>query len=159
MFDRAVQAVKANHADVDPGDLQAAIDEAVPAPVLSAAVWSRISAIAEEVGLIWTGNPLMVSSVAVILSQIISNVPLVMLYLPILKAQMAKPAVYLALAGASTLAGNLTIMGAASNVIMLESARKRDVNIGWFEFLKYGILMTIIPLAFMLAWMKLLNAF
>ncbi len=104
-------------------------------------------------------DPLIVSAIAVILSQIISNVPLVMLYLPILSAQLAKPAAYLALAGASTLAGNLTIMGAASNVILLEAARKRGVAIGWVEFLKYGVLMTIIPLALMLAWMKLLGAF
>ena len=103
-------------------------------------------------------DPPMVCAIAVLLSQLISNVPMVMLYLPILKAHLAAPVAYLALAGASTLAGNLTIMGAASNVILIEAARKRGVEIKWMEFFKYGIVMTIIPLVLMLVWMRLLGA-
>ena len=83
-------------------------------------------------------------AMSVILSQFISNVPLVALYIPLLgsgtDAQMA------ALAAGSTIAGNLSILGAASNVIILQNAEKRNKNITltFFEFVKIGIPLTIV---------------
>lgn len=95
-----------------------------------------------------------VIAVSTVLSQFISNVPLVSLYLPILTSKSASNSAYLALAGASTLAGNLTILGAASNVILLEGARKRGISISFFEFAKYGFLMTLVPLAILFLWLN-----
>ncbi len=83
-------------------------------------------------------------AMSVILSQFISNVPLVALYIPLLgdgtDAQMA------ALAAGSTIAGNLSILGAASNVIIIQNAEKRNKNttLTFFEFVKIGIPLTII---------------
>jgi Na+/H+ antiporter NhaD/arsenite permease-like protein len=82
---------------------------------------------------------IVVSSVA--LSQVVSNVPLVTLLLP-LYAQVipgTSAAYWAAFAGASTLAGNVTLLGAASNLIIVEQAEKEGEQIGFGEFLKLGI--------------------
>ncbi|PKP57167.1 MAG: anion transporter, partial [Candidatus Altiarchaeales archaeon HGW-Altiarchaeales-1] len=76
--------------------------------------------------------------------QFISNVPLVALYLPLLG--QGTDAQLTALAAGSTIAGNLSILGAASNVIIIQNAEKRNRNITltFFEFVKIGIPLTII---------------
>lgn len=80
----------------------------------------------------------------IVISQFISNVPLVALYMPILLNAGADAAAMLALAAGSTIAGNLTILGAASNVIIVQNAEKKGhEGIGFFEFAKIGILLTI----------------
>jgi len=79
------------------------------------------------------------------LSQIVSNVPLTILMIPILK-QTGGDFIWLSLASASTLAGNATILGAMANLIVIEIADKLNVHISFFEFLKPGIVVTIITL-------------
>jgi len=44
---------------------------------------------------------------------------------------------------ATTLAGNLTILGAVANIIVVESARDH-VEIGFWDYAKYGIPVTIL---------------
>lgn len=82
--------------------------------------------------------------ISVILSQLISNVPLVALYLPILFHLGASTKEAIALAAGSTIAGNLLILGAASNVIIIQNAEKRSgETIRFWEFAKIGIPLTI----------------
>ncbi len=83
-----------------------------------------------------------VLGIGVLLSQLISNVPLVALYLPLLQQTGATEAALLALAAGSTLAGNLLILGAASNVIIVESADRRGVHLSLLEFARVGIPLT-----------------
>ena len=64
------------------------------------------------------------------LSQLISNVPLVALYLPMLANPDAQS--LMALAAGSTIAGNFLILGAASNVIIIQNAEKRGGYTGFF---------------------------
>ncbi len=71
------------------------------------------------------------------LSQLISNVPLVALYLPMLTNPSAES--LMALAAGSTIAGNLLILGAASNVIIIQHAEKHQATLGFFEFARVGI--------------------
>lgn len=78
------------------------------------------------------------------LSQLISNVPLVSLYLPLLLEAQAPQSALLALAAASTLAGNLLVLGAASNVIIIQNAERDGVHIGYWEFAKVGVLLTLV---------------
>ena len=66
--------------------------------------------------------------VGVLLSQLISNVPLVALYLPVLQAHAAAPEALLALDAGSTIAGNLLILGLASNVIIVQRAERRGLR-------------------------------
>ncbi len=61
-------------------------------------------------------------------SQLISNVPLVALYLPVLMHSGASQAALMALAAGSTLAGNLLVIGAASNVIIVQNAESRGYH-------------------------------
>jgi Na+/H+ antiporter NhaD/arsenite permease-like protein len=83
-------------------------------------------------------------AVSVLLSQLISNVPLVALYLPMLSHSGATAKEMVALAAGSTIAGNLLILGAASNVIIIQNAEKSRETITFLEFAKIGIPMTIV---------------
>ncbi|HNW42934.1 MAG TPA: SLC13 family permease [Elusimicrobiales bacterium] len=86
-----------------------------------------------------------VMAVSVVLSQFISNVPLVALYLPVLKHSGAGTPELMALAAASTFAGNLFILGAASNVIIIQNAEKKaGQTITFTEFARIGIPLTFI---------------
>ncbi|MCX6694315.1 MAG: SLC13 family permease [Methanomicrobiales archaeon] len=82
--------------------------------------------------------------VSVVTSQVISNVPFVALFLPAIAQGSIQPGVALALAAGSTLAGNLTILGAASNVIVVQNAEKEGVTITFWEFLRIGAPLTLV---------------
>jgi Na+/H+ antiporter NhaD/arsenite permease-like protein len=77
------------------------------------------------------------------LSNLVSNVPAVMLLLP----AAAGPREGAALALASTLAGNLLIVGSIANIIVVEQARSRGVAIGWRTHARVGIPVTLVTLA------------
>src|SRR5207249_10323852 len=64
---------------------------------------------------------------AFLLSNIVSNVPAVMLLLPLATHPMAGAL----LALASTLAGNLLIVGSIANIIVVDAAEGRGLRIGW----------------------------
>ncbi len=87
---------------------------------------------------------IMIMIVSVVMSQLISNVPLVALYLPLLVNAGISDNGMVALAAGSTIAGNLFILGAASNVIIIQNAEKRsNETITFLEFAKVGIPLTI----------------
>jgi Na+/H+ antiporter NhaD/arsenite permease-like protein len=81
---------------------------------------------------------------SVILSQFISNVPFVALFLPMILQAGGTVGQLMALAAGSTLAGNLTILGAASNVIIIQNAEKQGETLTFFEFAKLGVPLTLI---------------
>jgi Na+/H+ antiporter NhaD/arsenite permease-like protein len=84
-----------------------------------------------------------IMAVSVILSQFISNVPLVALYLPMLMQMGVSTEELMALAAGSTIAGNLSILGAASNVIIIQNAeQKSGQTLTFLEFVKIGIPLT-----------------
>ncbi len=90
----------------------------------------------------------MILAVSVLLSQFVSNVPLVALYLPLLLNAGATPKEMIDLAAGSTIAGNLLILGAASNVIIIQAAeRKAGVTITFLEFARIGIPLTLANVA------------
>lgn len=86
-----------------------------------------------------------IHGISFVLSQVVSNVPYTILMIPILK-HTGSDFIWLSLASASTLAGNATILGAMANLIVIESAAKIDVHISFLEFLKPGIIVTLITL-------------
>jgi Na+/H+ antiporter NhaD/arsenite permease-like protein len=76
--------------------------------------------------------------IALFVSQLISNVPMVALYMPLIGEQST--ASYMALAAGSTIAGNFLILGAASNIIIIQNAEKRgEKAFTFFQFAKIGI--------------------
>jgi Na+/H+ antiporter NhaD/arsenite permease-like protein len=83
--------------------------------------------------------------VSIAVSQLISNVPLVALYQPLLLAAGAGTPELMALAAGSTIAGNLFLLGAASNVIIVQNAEQRGGStIGFLEFARAGIPLTLL---------------
>lgn len=87
--------------------------------------------------------------ISVVISQLISNVPMVALFLPLLLA--ADPGVkeLMALSAGSTIAGNLFILGAASNIIIIQHAEKQNggESVTFMEFAKIGLPLTAINIA------------
>ena len=78
-------------------------------------------------------------------SQLISNVPMTLLYLKLLSYTHVTTPAAMALAAGSTIAGNLFILGAASNVIIIQMAeRKYKSSLSFLDFAKVGIVVTIL---------------
>lgn len=92
-----------------------------------------------------------ISAVSILLSQVLSNVPFVALYNFVMFENgftNADVDQWMMLAAASTIAGNLTILGAASNIIIIEAAESRNVKAFTFlEFFKIGSLITLVNVA------------
>jgi Na+/H+ antiporter NhaD/arsenite permease-like protein len=81
--------------------------------------------------------------ISISLSQVLSNVPLVALYLPTLLHTGASTQGLVALAAGSTIAGNLSILGAASNIIIIQNAEeKAGETLTFLEFAKIGVPLT-----------------
>ncbi|WP_214083685.1 SLC13 family permease [Methanothrix sp.] len=79
-------------------------------------------------------------ALSVFLSQIISNVPFVALFQPLLHNPSAQD--LMALAAGSTIAGNLFILGAASNVIIIQNAEKSGESLTFLDFARVGVPLT-----------------
>ena len=97
---------------------------------------------------------LSIHGISLVMSQILSNVPYTVLMLPLMHTADSQT-LWLALASASTLAGNATILGAMANIIVIESADKLGVKITFREFLKSGILVTLATYAISLLFLSL----
>ena len=88
--------------------------------------------------------------------QIFSNVPWVALSLHILQAQGfggGNPRVWMALAASATLGGNLTFLGAASNLIIVNQAEREKVRLRLGEFVRYGVPLTALTTAVVLGFL------
>ncbi|MEM3530691.1 MAG: ArsB/NhaD family transporter, partial [Nitrososphaerales archaeon] len=80
-----------------------------------------------------------------LISQIVSNVPLTMLIIPLIK-NVQSNLLWISLAAGSTLGGNATLIGAVANLIVVEEADKKGVKISFKEFTKTGIIVTILTI-------------
>lgn len=98
-----------------------------------------------------------VLGISVVLSQFISNVPMVALFVPLLLHAGAMPKTLVALAAGSTIAGNLLILGAASNVIIIQNAEKKSgETLSFLEFAKAGVPLTIVNIAVYWLFLRLM---
>jgi Na+/H+ antiporter NhaD/arsenite permease-like protein len=87
----------------------------------------------------------MILVISILLSQLISNVPLVALYLPMIMHAGATTKGMMALVAGSTIAGNLSILGAASNVIIIQNAERKDgQTLTFLEFVRIGVPLTLV---------------
>lgn len=80
---------------------------------------------------------------AVLLSNLVSNVPAVMLLLPTATHPLAGPI----LALASTLAGNLLLVGSIANLIVADAAERRGLRLDWRRHARVGVPVTLVTLA------------
>jgi Na+/H+ antiporter NhaD/arsenite permease-like protein len=88
-----------------------------------------------------------------VLSNVVSNVPAVMLLLPLVQHPLAGPL----LALVSTLAGNLLIVGSIANIIVVDAAARRGVRIDWRRHAYVGVPVTVATLAILVVylWVRL----
>jgi len=92
---------------------------------------------------------------SVLLSNLVSNVPAVLLMKPIISVLPDPNAAWLTLASSSTLAGNLTLLGSVANLIVAESALHRKINLSFWEYTRAGLMITIFSLLIHFLWLKL----
>jgi Na+/H+ antiporter NhaD/arsenite permease-like protein len=98
----------------------------------------------------------LLSLVAALLSNLVSNVPAVLLMEPVLKAvpAAARETAWLALAMSSTLAGNLTTLGSVANLIVLAGGDREGVRVSFWQYGRVGVPLTILTLAVGVAWLE-----
>lgn len=92
-------------------------------------------------------HPVTLTVVVAILSNLVSNVPAVLLFRPLFPMLGGTRAVALLIASASTYAGNLTVVGSIANLIVVENARRRKINMSFLDYLRVGVPITLITLA------------
>jgi len=83
-----------------------------------------------------------------VLSNLVSNVPAVMLLLPV-----TDPSQGVLLALASTLAGNLLIVGSIANIIVVDAAIRRKIKLSWVEHARVGFPVTLLTLGISALWL------
>jgi len=96
-----------------------------------------------------------VSGLSLVLSNLVSNVPAVLLFKPIIGVMPDSEQAWLALAMSSTFAGNLTVLGSVANLIVIENARRAGTDVSFWEYLKVGIPVTLLTSALGIAWIAL----
>jgi Na+/H+ antiporter NhaD/arsenite permease-like protein len=93
-------------------------------------------------------NPAVLAVATALFSNVVSNVPAVMLMKSLIPGFQDPHRGWLILSMASTLAGNLTITGSIANIIVVEQAKNRGVQIGFRQYLRVGVPVTICTLTF-----------
>lgn len=114
-----------------------------------ALIFDRILPKPEPVDPVQSAN--VISAASITMSQLLSNVPFVTIYNYVMADSGftgAHVEQWMMLAAASTIAGNLTILGAASNIIVIEAAESRRIPVfSFLEFFKVGSIVTAANLA------------
>ena len=95
------------------------------------------------------GEPGMLFGATLVLSNLVSNVPAVMLLLPAAEGPHAGAT----LALVSTLAGNLLIVGSIANIIVVDAARKCGITVDWKTHARVGVPVTLLTLGITAGWL------
>lgn len=93
------------------------------------------------------------SLVTAVTSNVVSNVPAVLLFRPEIGSFANPEQAWLTLAMASTLAGNLTLLGSVANLIVAEVAGKQGIKVGFMDYLKAGVPITILTIGIGVLWL------
>jgi Na+/H+ antiporter NhaD/arsenite permease-like protein len=101
-------------------------------------------------------HPAVFTAVVAVLSNLVSNVPAVLLLKSLVPGFANPHTGWLVLAMASTLAGNLTITGSVANIIVVERA-KDTAPISFRQYVQVGLPITVATLAFGSAWLCLVD--
>ena len=91
--------------------------------------------------------PWRLSAFTAVLSNLVSNVPAVLALKPFVPTFGDPRKAWLIVAMSSTLAGNLTLLGSVANLIVAEQAKGQGVTIGFWDYVKVGLPLTLITLA------------
>jgi Na+/H+ antiporter NhaD/arsenite permease-like protein len=119
--------------------------------VEQAGIAQQMLALAERLNL---HNTWIFAGVVALLSNMVSNVPAVMLLKGLVPQFQNPTQFWLLLAMASTLAGNLTVTGSIANIIVIEKARP-EVEITFGDYLRVGVPVTLATLIVGVVWLRL----
>lgn len=95
-------------------------------------------------------SPIWIIFISLILSNIVSNVPAVMLLIPLIDNGSL-------LALSSTFAGNLFIVGSIANLIVISQASQFQDKIDWKQYVKIGFPVTIASFLILFGWLSLID--
>ena len=99
-----------------------------------------------------------VSAAMVALSNLVSNVPAVILWIPVVPKLPDPRFVWLVMSMSATFAGNLTLVGSMANLIVAERAQVRGERIGFVDYLKVGLPVTLLTIAWGIVVLTMLVA-
>jgi Na+/H+ antiporter NhaD/arsenite permease-like protein len=116
----------------------------VVAGLEKAALGPDVLAYAERLRL---DHPPVLAVVAAVLSNLVSNVPAVLVLKPFVQNLADPRPAWLVLAMASTLAGNFTILGSVANLIVVQRARRHGIEIGFWTYFAVGAPLTMLTIA------------
>jgi Na+/H+ antiporter NhaD/arsenite permease-like protein len=94
------------------------------------------------------------SAITAVLSNLLSNVPAVLVLKPFISVLADQNLAWLTVAMASTLAGNFTVLGSVANLIVVEKAARRGVAIDFNAYFRIGAPLTLITLALGTFWLS-----
>jgi Na+/H+ antiporter NhaD/arsenite permease-like protein len=100
------------------------------------------------------GNVWILTAVTAALSNVISNVPAVLVLKPFVQNLPDADRAWLVVAMSSTLAGNLTLIGSVANLIVAERARVAGIELSFAAYCRVGIPLTLLSLAFGAWWLS-----
>ena len=98
-------------------------------------------------------NIVALASVTAVLSNVVSNVPAVLLLKSIVPNLQDPQRAWLVVAMAATLAGNFTLVGSVANLIVAQRAKARGVELDFWSYFKVGAPLTVLTIAFGLLWL------
>jgi Na+/H+ antiporter NhaD/arsenite permease-like protein len=98
-------------------------------------------------------HPIVLIGITALVSNLVSNVPAVLLLKSLIPSFAEPGRAWLLVAMAATLAGNLTIVGSVANLIVVEAARAARIEIGFLEYCRVGVPLSIATL--LVGWLLL----
>lgn len=100
-------------------------------------------------------QPVNLTVATAVLTSLINNSPTVMLLLKVIHPLTPTSAYIMALA--NSFGGSLLIIGSVANLIMVEQARDMGVKIGFWEFSRLGVPVTLASLGGLVAWVEFMS--
>jgi Na+/H+ antiporter NhaD/arsenite permease-like protein len=106
------------------------------------------------VGRLHLENMPRLSAITAALSNLVSNVPAVLVLKPFIAGLHDPQRAWLTVAMASTLAGNFTLVGSVANLIVVQRARADGVNISFRAYFKVGAPLTVLTILIGVVWLQ-----
>ncbi len=110
-------------------------------------------AVISEIGHQRLDNMPVLAAVTAALSNLVSNVPAVLVLKPFVAALPNQQRAWLVVAMAATLAGNLTILGSVANLIVVQRAARRGITVAFWQYLRVGAPLSVLTIAIGLLWL------
>jgi Na+/H+ antiporter NhaD/arsenite permease-like protein len=109
------------------------------------------------VGRLHLENMPLLSAITAALSNLVSNVPAVLVLKPFIAGLHDPQRAWLTVAMASTLAGNFTLVGSVANLIVVQRARADGVNISFWAYFKVGAPLTVLTILVGVVWLQAIS--